>query len=227
MISVYTRVMPSIKDQPERLRPRERVQDSGVQLLKTEELLTLLLGSGTRRIPVQTLARKIEAKFQAQRRLTLSELTSIKGIGLAKACQILAAIELVERWLPRGNLEVIDTLEKLLQHLSPLRWSQKEQVMAVYLDARLRLVHQEILAVGSMNQAMILPRDIFAPVKSLPVVQFLLAHNHPSGDPTPSAEDMVFTRRIKEAGELMGIQLLDHVIVTQSRHFSFREGGNW
>lgn len=155
--------------------------------------------------------------------MTLDDLMNIKGIGLAKACQILAAIELVERVKPRFPEEVLDSLDKVLQVISELRFTQREHIVGLYLNARMRLVHKEVLAVGSVNQSIIMPRDVFAVIKNHPVVFFILAHNHPTGDVQPSTDDVIFTHEMQKAGMILGVELLDHVIVGKNNHFSFKQ----
>lgn len=217
--------MTSIKHIPKSQRPREKLQAQGVAGLTTTELLTIILGSGSRFVPVSILARKIEQKFADHKQVTFQDLISVKGIGLAKAAQILAAIELVERVSPRLPEEVLDSLDKVLHLLSELRFASKEQIVGLYLDARMKLISKELLALGSVNQSIITPRDVFAPIKHSPVVFLILAHNHPSGNPQPSSEDIVFTRNMQQAGSMLGVELLDHVIIAKSHHYSFKQSG--
>ena len=204
--------------------PREKIQSEGVELLSTHELLSVILGSGSKYIPVQMLAKKIEVKLSEQHKLRLSDLIQIKGVGIAKACQVLAAIELVERLRPAGN-PLIDTLDKVLTQLGDIRYEPREHIVCLYLNARLQLVLKETLSIGSMNQAHITPRDIFSAIKYHPVLYLVLAHNHPSGNPSPSDDDLTFTEQITDAADLLGIHVLDHVIVGHDRHFSCKEMG--
>lgn len=217
--------MISIKHQPKSLRPRERLAEHGVECLQTSELLTILLGSGSSRIPVQQLAKKIEKLFEEQKKVELKDLMEVKGIGLAKACQIVSAIELVERISPRFPDEILNSLDKVLQVLSELRFLQREQVVGLYLDARLKLIHKEVLSIGSVNQNVIAPRDVFSPIKHLPVVFIILSHNHPSGEVSPSQDDIEFTRNMQDAGKILGVELIDHVIIAKHLHYSFKQAG--
>ncbi len=209
------------KDSPV-LLPREKIDQAGVKSLSTEELLHAILGSGNKLINVQVLAKKINLLLQSKKDVQLSDLLKIRGVGRAKACQILAAIELVERVRPVGS-PVLDSLQKVLLQLSELRYLPREQIVCLYLNARMQLLLKEVISMGSVNQSVISPRDIFSVIKYHPVSYFILAHNHPSGIALPSQEDILFTTSTQQAGHLLGIELLDHVIVAKEEHYSFRE----
>jgi len=203
------------------LQPREKIVQSGAANLSTQELLTTILGSGSKKVPVHVLAQKVEAKFPHHQELTLTELRQIKGIGLAKACQILAVFELLERLRPLGT-PILDSIDKVLQQVVELRYSPREQVMCLYLNTRLQLLMKETLAIGAINQAALSPRDIFSAIKFFPITSIILVHNHPSGDASPSPEDLLFTKQVSDAGRLIGIELLDHLIVGQNKHYSYK-----
>lgn len=204
------------------LLPREKISQYGIESLKTEELLRVILGSGSKKYSVHRISKEISEKIGSKKTLQLEDLLAVKGVGFAKACQILAAIELVERIRPIG-FPFLDSLQKVLIQLSELRYLPREQIVCLYLNSRLQLLVKETIAIGGLNQTAISARDIFAVIKYHPVSHLILAHNHPSGICTPSVEDITFTSIIQEAGHLLGVELLDHVIVGKEEHFSFRE----
>jgi|SRR5579859_7141456 len=213
------------KTQSQFLRPREKIRELGVQRLTTQELLSVILGSGMKNIPVEILAKRITQKLQLEKSLALNDLQKIKGIGLAKASQILAAIELVERLRPSNQPEfpILDSLKKVLNQLAELRYAQREQLLCLYLNARMQLVFKETLAMGSASRVLIGPSDIFAVIKQKPISFLVLAHNHPTGVLLPSQEDISFTHRIAQAGQLLGVELLDHIIIGKEEHYSLHE----
>ena len=202
---------------------REQLQQHGVASLTTTELISLVLGTGTRQHPVQQLAAAVCHQLRSPG-ISLDHLRQIPGVGVAKACQLLAMIEFVERLRPVG-FPVIDELDKVLQHLSEIRFLQREHIVCLYLNTRMQLLLKETVAVGSVNQSAVRPRDIFAAIKYHPVSYLILAHNHPSGNPQPSTEDLSFTQQLVAAAQLLGIEILDHVIVAAHQHYSLTEHG--
>jgi len=203
------------------LQPREKITSVGVTQLTTPELVAVVLGSGTSTHPIGKLAERVAQQLR-ETKPDLKSLLSIPGIGMAKACQLLAMIEFVERVRPTG-FPVIDQLQKVTELVGELKTLQREHIVCLYLNTRLQLLLKETVAVGSVNQSAVTARDIFSVIKYHPVSYLILVHNHPSGDPSPSAEDKVFTRRITEAGQILGIEVLDHVIIAERGHYSFKE----
>lgn len=217
--------MTAIKSLLSTDRPREKLEKYGIAMLTTTELLMLILGSGSKNFTVDQLASRLEKQYQTNRELSLSQLLEIKGIGLAKACQILASLELSQRLHPKTPYEVLNSPAKILPYLSELKTSPREQVIGLYLNARLKLVHKEVLSIGALNQTILTPKEIFQVIKHTPALHLILAHNHPSQDTTPSPEDIAFTNRVKQAAQIMGMSLLDHLIITAESHYSFQEQG--
>ncbi len=207
------------------LMPREVIQHRGVEYLSTQQLLVLILGSGSKKAPVKKLAQLVHQKLSLrQSQLSLTDLLTIRGMGLAKSCQILAALELVERLRPR-DLPLISNKNEALAQLEMLKHCPQERLICLYLNARHQLVHHEVVAVGSLNQLVLQPCDIFRPIKSLPIMYLILAHSHPSGDPSPSSDDLVWTKRVVESCALLGLELVDHIVVARDQHYSFKEHG--
>ena len=204
------------------LQPREKLEAQGPLALQTEELLSIILCSGSRDAPVKLLAQRIQQLLSRDKTITFAELKKIHGIGSTKAAQVLALLELVERFRPRGY-PVIDSLQKVLSLLGDIRYADREHVVAMYLNTRLQLMLKETLAVGGLNQTIVSPRDILGAIKHHPVAFIILAHNHPSGEPQASPEDLALTLRLQKSCELIGVELLDHVIVAHEKHYSCKE----
>jgi DNA repair protein RadC len=202
-------------------QPREKLQQQGVQKLSTTELVALILGNGTLKTPLYALAEKVSEEL-ANPHVSLQTLQGIHGIGLAKACQLLAMVEFVERVRPVGY-PVIDQLQKVLDLVGELRYAQREHIVCLYLNTRLQLILKETLAIGSVNQSAITARDVFSVIKHHPISSLIFIHNHPSGNPEPSREDFQFTEQMTRAAELLGLEILDHVIIAATKHYSMKE----
>lgn len=217
----------SIRDLPKHLRPREKLIDRGVENLKDQELLAILLRTGRNGISAIELAQQILVKNPITKLLDLTyvEITKIKGIDSGKACTILAAFELSKRALNKFNnsLPLIDSPQKAVDQLTDIRTKTKEHFVALYLNARNQLIHKEVISIGTLNSSLVHPREVFAPALEYKAASIILAHNHPSGDLTPSEEDIAITKRLISAGDLLGISLLDHLIVSADNFISFKE----
>lgn len=217
-----------IKDLPEFERPREKLISKGPENLKDEELLAILLGTGVKGKNVIEVAKQILNKYSKKRllRLSYNDLAKIKGIGSAKACTILAATELVKRSLKIGEatLPIIRSTKDVIAQAVYLRDRTREHLMTIYLNARNEMVwKKQSTFIGSLNASLVHPREIFAEALKQNAASVILVHNHPSGDAEPSQDDLEITKRITEAGKIMGIDVLDHVIITKTKVFSFRD----
>lgn len=217
----------TIREMPKVERPREKLIERGPQNLKDEELLAILLGTGLRGKNVIEVAKQILRKYSKKRllKLTYNDLSKIKGIGPAKACTILAAQELVKRALEVGEetLPKIESIKDVIAQFSYLREKTREHLAALYLNARNELVFKKHLFVGTLDANICHPREIFEYALIHHASSVILVHNHPSGDPEPSKADLEITKRIQEAGKILGIDLLDHIIITKTKIFSFKE----
>lgn len=200
-----------------------------MEALKDEELLAILLGTGYRGKSVVSLARSILKKFPPEKLLSmpLKELQKIKGLGTAKSSTLTASFELAKRALHRG-LDLLPVVQKpadLLPVISDMRTLRKEHFRAIYLNARNQVVHTETVSIGHLSGSLVHPREVFTPAYTNAAAGVIVAHNHPSGDPAPSREDLSITKQLMDAGTILGIDLLDHVIVGKNSLYSLKEHG--
>lgn len=218
-----------IKDLARVDRPREKLIAKGVDNLKDDELLAILLGTGVKGKNVVEVAKQILNKYSKKRLLQLSydDLAKIRGIGSAKACTILAAAELVKRALKVQDdktLPIIRSTKDVVAQTVYLRDRTREHLMTIYLNARNEMVwKKQSTFIGTLNANLAHPREIFQPALEHRAASVILVHNHPSGDPEPSEDDLEITKRIQEAGKIMGIDVLDHVIISKNKVFSFKD----
>jgi DNA repair protein RadC len=223
-----TPVHKRIKDMPASLLPREKMLTRGSAILTNAELVALLLNTGRKGRNVLSLAQLLITSigFEKFTKVTLEDLVSIPGIGKTKATRLLASIELGKRLFAPVALDtvVLETTQHIVKELLDIASARQEMMVVLYLNARSELIHKERVAVGGVNVARVLPREILGPAVGLACTEFVIAHNHPSGNPTPSEEDIAFTKQITQAGELMGITLRDHIIISSHRYFSFANG---
>ncbi len=210
-------------------RPREKLSRHGAAALGDNELVALVLGSGSRHKDALTVANELLAAHQGLHglaRSTCGDLARIGGIGPARAAQVVAAIELGRRTLGRaGDVRVrIERPHEMAAYLLPQFGSRAmEQFGIVLLDARNRVIRTAVIASGTQDQVNVEPRDVFREAALGGAVAIAAFHNHPSGDPTPSQDDVELTRRLQAAGVLMGIELVDHVVLGDGRYCRIRE----
>ena len=204
------------------------MESYGSQNLSDAELLAIILGTGSQKKNAVLLAGELLKHYPLSKlsQISLLELTSIPGIGKSKAARIMAALELGNRIFAPNSLTkiIIQNTKDILKQAQEITNKNQEHIMALYLNARHQLIQKEIVAMGNLNSSLIEPKEIFAPAIKLPCAAIVLAHNHPSDDPTPSKEDVIFTKRVQAAGEILGIPLIDHLIVCSNSYFSFKEG---
>ncbi len=215
-----------IKDLPSDLRPREKLKKLGPRALTDEELLAIILGSGTKGMDVLNLAEEIlKAGWKNLKNMDVSELEAFKGLGEAKACKVKALIELSERIRSPFSGRKINSPEDAFELLLDKFPKTKEALLALYMDVSHRVIDIETVAVGSLNRVFAEPRDILRRAVELSSCCLIVAHNHPAGSPEPSEDDMSFTQRLSRACEILGIELLDHLIIGEDRFFSMKEKG--
>jgi DNA repair protein RadC len=224
-----TKPKKKIKDLPKFERPREKLIKKGAKALKKEELLAILLRTGLKGKNALEIANDILIKYSDKKLLDASyeELRNMRGVGPTKATQILAAIELGSRlFKEKSEKEIyITSPEDIVKELAHIKENKKENFVALYLDARNKLIYKETISIGSLNASLVHPREVFEPAVRNLAAQIILAHNHPSGDPEPSEDDLEMTKRLVEASKILGIDVIDHIIITKNRFFSFKEKG--
>lgn len=221
----------TMKDLPINERPRERFKTHGPTALSHAELLAILIRTGTPQCSARQLADLLLSKAGNLRNLAqyeVSELAAFPGMGHAKAIQVLAAFELGKRLYATDTSEPVairSPREAANLFIPSLRYVDKEHFMAAHLNTKNQIIAVETVSVGTLNASLVHPRELFKTAVKNSSAALIVAHNHPSGDPEPSKEDLQLTRRIKQAGELMGIEVLDHVIVGGERFVSMKERG--
>ncbi|WP_203229725.1 RadC family protein [Filibacter tadaridae] len=212
-------------------RPRERMINQGAASLSNQELIAILLRTGTKDESVLVLANRILSSFdkiQDLKDATIEEMMSVKGVGKAKAVQLLAAAEIGKR-LYRKHSEGRYTIRSpedaasfLMTDMSSLT---QEHFVVLFLNVKNEVLHKQTIFIGSLNSSIVHPRDIFREAVKRSAASIIVAHNHPSGNPSPSPEDIEVTKRLIEAGSIMGIELIDHVIIGDHRFISLKEKG--
>ena len=206
-------------------KPREKLAAKGAQALKNEELMALLLGRGVQGKDVRKLAKEITTLLdKGLEHLTLESLCSIHGLGRAKASQILAAIELGKRYLIHSNRRITDAAE-VYRELKTFADRAQEYFLTITLDGASHIIETRTVFIGTLNQSLVHPREVFADAIADRAAGIIIAHNHPSGTLEPSQADIQITRRLGDVAKLVGIELLDHVILTKEGYYSFSDEG--
>jgi len=206
-------------------KPREKLVHKGAKSLKNYELVAILLGSGIKGKDVIKLSKEIVKFFNDDFiSLDLDKLLNIHGLGVAKASQIVSAIELSKRYLIKQNKK-ISSAKDVYDELSQYHDKKQEYFLCIYLDGANHICQTSVITVGTLNQSLVHPREVFAPAIENRCASIIVAHNHPSGVLEASREDIFVTKRLKESGKLLGIELLDHVIFTKDGYFSLSDNG--
>ncbi|MEA2113651.1 MAG: DNA repair protein RadC [Patescibacteria group bacterium] len=220
----------TIHDLPVDERPRERLTKFGESALSAQELLQLILGRGIAGESVAVTAQKLLTQFGSLQKLSeasIEELSSIKGIGLAKAAQIKAAVEMGRRLstqTPSYKSKELTDPEKVYRLIkNKLKDYHKEHFYIIALNSRNHSIAE--ISIGSLNASIVHPREVFAEAIKNKAASVVIVHNHPSGDPEPSEDDLTTTKRLVEAGKILGIEVADHIIVAKDNFFSFKDKG--
>lgn len=220
-----------MKDVAPHDRPREKLERLGPAGLGDNELLALVLGSGSQKADALELANRVLAHvggLSSLPRAAITDLRAVPGIGRARAAQVLAAVELGRRTLMRAGIERLRLASPrdIAAHLLPQYGAGTvEQFGIVLLDTKLRVIRTRVVSVGSLDTTVVHPREVFREAAACAASAIVLFHNHPSGDPTPSRDDLALTLRLVSAGEIMGITVVDHVILADQKYFSLVESG--
>jgi DNA repair protein RadC len=219
----------TVHDLPVSERPRERLSKLGSEALSSQEILAVILGRGIRGESVMITAQKLLSKFGNLKNLasaSMEELTQIKGIGPAKAAQIKATFELSKR-LENCSSDTVRLTVKSPEDViatarAQLKGKKKEHFLVLCLDTRNHLIKTNTVSIGSLDCSIVHPREVFKEAISSCAASVIFIHNHPSGDPTPSEDDIKMTKRLIEAGEIIGIEVLDHIIICDKEHLSMK-----
>jgi DNA repair protein RadC len=227
----------TVHDIPKEERPRERLKHYGASSLSSHELIAIILGSGMQGESVLTLSQRLISHFGSLNKVfnaSMEDLLKIKGLGPAKASQLLACFEIARRTTSEASLDekeklnskpIISPDEIVAQFRSKITDFNKEQFLVASFDTRQKVIGIDNVSTGTVNASLVHPRETFSSAIKRIAASVIVAHNHPSGDIEPSEEDIKITKRLTEAGKIIGIELLDHIIVTRTNYFSFKEKG--
>jgi len=219
----------AIRDLPEGERPRERLARYGAEALAIAELLAILLRTGTQQESALALAERLLVQFGSLKAIagaSIAEMGAVKGIGPVKAIQIAAAVEIGRRLAAfsdeaRPQIRGPESVAHLL--MPELRHAPREEFCALLLDAQNRVLRVSTITIGLLDESLVHPREVFREALRHNCAAIIVAHNHPSGDPTPSRQDIAVTRRLMEAGAVIGIEVLDHIVIGDGRWVSLKE----
>jgi DNA repair protein RadC len=219
----------TVRDMPVSERPRERLLKLGSEALSAQEILAVILGRGTKGESVMVTSQKLLSRFGSLKGVanaSVEELKEMTGIGPAKAAQIKAALEFSRRLDAVVNEKARPILrspeEVAAEVRSQLKGKKKEHFVVLCLDTRNRLINHKLVSMGSLDTSIVHPREVFNEAITSRAASVIFAHNHPSGDPEPSKEDVELTRRLAKAGEIMGIDVLDHIIICDKSYVSLK-----
>ena len=217
--------MKTIKELYKDDKPREKLVKKGVQSLKNDELLSVLIGSGIKGKDVRKLSREIVALLDDSfADLSLEKLLNIHGLGVAKASQIIASLELAKRYTSQSNRK-ITSAQDVYDELKEFATKQQEYFLVITLDGASHIINTRTVFIGTLNQSLVHPREVFADAIADRSAGIIIAHNHPSGTLSASRADIGITQRLEEVAKLVGIELLDHVILAKDGFYSFADEG--
>lgn len=206
-------------DRPKDLRPREKLQARGAAALSDYELLMAIIGSGTAQADVTKIARDVQKLLKEKgSALTYEDLLTVPSLGPAKATQIMAGFELWRRQFEVPDRPIIDSPERAVEQLADIRDKKQEYFVCLTLDGANRLIAKRIITIGTLTSSLVHPREVFADAITDRAASIIVAHNHPSGNLEPSQADRDVNTRLRDAGDLLGIKLTDHIVVTKDSY---------
>ena len=203
-----------MSDRRKDLRPREKLQSRGAESLSDYELLMAIIGSGNAQADVTKIARDLLKILQQDHALSFEKVRAITGVGEAKATELVASFELAKRYITESEQPIIDSPEKAVEQLADIRDKKQEYFVCLTLDGANRLIAKRVITIGTLTASLVHPREVFADAITDRAASIIVAHNHPSGNLTPSLDDMKITKTLTDAAKLLGIELIDHIIVT-------------
>ncbi len=206
----------SVKDRAPNDRPREKLAKYGAGKLSDLELLMAIIGSGNAQADVTKIARDVLKLLREHRDITFEQVRAITGVGEAKATELVASFELARRYLLESDQPIIDSPEKAVEQLADIRDKKQEYFVCLTLDGANRLISKRVITIGTLTASLVHPREVFADAITDRAASIIVAHNHPSGNVEPSDADRRITESLKSAGELLGIDLIDHIIITKN-----------
>jgi len=221
----------TVRDLPRQERPRERLQKFGPEALSAQELLALVIGRGIPKKSVMSIAQELLVKFGNVRAIshaTIEELSQIRGIGLAKAAQIKACFELGKRQdlEPESiDFDIKDPQSVVKAIRASIKDKAKEHFKLILLNPRNRIIGISTISIGTLNASLVHPREVFKDAITHSAASVVLAHNHPSGNPEPSEDDIKITKKLVESGKILGIEVIDHIIIGKNNFCSYKERG--
>lgn len=217
--------MKRIKELPEFSRPREKLKEKGPQALSDTELIAIILGSGNKGQDVMNIASKVSRLLAENKgQITIEILSTIEGIGLAKATQILAGFELARRHIVKESVKVAEAKD-ILPLINDISGKQQEYFICMSFNGANEMIEKRIVTVGLLDKSQVHPREVFADVITDRAASVIFAHNHPSGELKPSNSDLKIHEQLTEAAKILGIRVLDHIIVSKKGYYSFQENG--
>ncbi|MCD4654748.1 DNA repair protein RadC [bacterium] len=217
--------MKNIKNLPAHNRPREKLKERGASSLTDEELVAAILGRGIEGQDLGTISRSVAKLIRTHgKNLTVEHLVAVRGMGLAKAAQILSAFELARRYLIKDSVKVSGA-QDIVPLLTDIAHKKQEHFVCFSLNGAHEVIEKRIVTIGLVDRSQVHPREVYADVISDRAAAVIFAHNHPSGDLKPSNSDLKIHEQLTEAGKILGIKILDHLIVSKKGYFSFQEVG--